>query len=464
MKKIFFATAIAFTALSLQSCLHDDEELFPDSAANRIEAAVKADKELLESADNGWQMNYVTGKDYTGGGYTMFMKFKNGKAFVSSDIAPADEVSSSSYDVVKDKGPVLTFNTYNTIMHYMAQPYQSDVDGEQGDYEFVIQRTTQDSIYVKGKKWGNKFVLTRVPSSVSWKEEITKRQQIIYNMNFFFLANGEQDASSALVIDPTLRRAYVGTDDVTGVPFCLTSDGLELIEPLTVKGKTIEKLTYDATAKTLNSADAGILFTPYTPDGFVPLSDFYGNWNLGFQAYSNSSLVNRSITMPIQAVSDLVNQQSFSSAVAYATYGDLLLRFVFRYSPIQGTLTLPTQYVFSMDDGQHSQLSDYVPGCAALMMLGINSQGLLNGTDSHIYYPTFTVKYDTAKKKYTFYDPEGQADGLAFICVDSSGSPMYQLSDGTFTTDTDAVEADDGAGLASFMFWFNISSFTPATN
>ena len=160
MKKIFLATAIAFAALSLQSCLHDDEELFPDSAANRLEAAVKADRELLESAENGWEMHYYTGEQYTGGGYTMFMKFKNGKAFVSSDIAPADMVETSSYDIVKDKGPVLTFNTYNMVMHYLAQPFQDDVDGEQGDYEFVITKTTQDSIYVKGKKWGNKFVMT----------------------------------------------------------------------------------------------------------------------------------------------------------------------------------------------------------------------------------------------------------------------------------------------------------------
>ena len=71
----------------------------------------------------------------------------NGKAYASSDIAPADSVATSSYDVIKDKGPVLTFNTENGIMHFLAQPYQNDVDGEQGDYEFVIMRTTNDSIF-----------------------------------------------------------------------------------------------------------------------------------------------------------------------------------------------------------------------------------------------------------------------------------------------------------------------------
>ena len=465
MKKIFLATAIAFAALSLQSCLHDDEELFPDSAANRLEAAVKADRELLESAENGWEMHYYTGEQYTGGGYTMFMKFKNGKAFVSSDIAPADMVETSSYDIVKDKGPVLTFNTYNMVMHYLAQPFQDDVDGEQGDYEFVITKTTQDSIYVKGKKWGNKFVMTRIPASTSWKETITKMQTVLHSMRFFYLTNGVQDVSTALTFDPTLRRAYLGSDDTSGVPFYLTTEGIELHTPITINGKQVQSLKFEASDKSLSCADAGYTFTPYTPAGFTPLESFVGNWTLGFQTMSNGSLRNSSITMPIQQTQDLIQQTSFTTAVAYVTYGQLLLRFIFSYSPIAGTLTLPTQYVLAADDGsgQYAELSDYVPGCAALMMLGVNSSGLLNGTDSHIYYPTMTTVYDSATKKYSLVDANGQADGLAFICVDSSGSPMYQLSDGSFTTDTDKVEADEGASLASFMFWFNVHDFTPAT-
>ena len=80
MKKILLGSAVALATLSLQSCLTDDKELFDESAANRIEAVVAADKQLLESATNGWQLHYYTGKQYTGGGYTMFVKFKDGKA------------------------------------------------------------------------------------------------------------------------------------------------------------------------------------------------------------------------------------------------------------------------------------------------------------------------------------------------------------------------------------------------
>ena len=280
MKKIILGTALAFVALTMTSCLHDNEELFDTPAAERLEQAVKADKELLESAANGWQMRYYTGRDYTGGGYTMYMKFKNGKASVSSDIAPASMVTTSSYDVTKDQGPVLTFNTYNVILHYLAQPYQSDVDGEQGDYEFVITRTTQDSIYVTGKKWGNKFVMTRVPADQSWKESINKMQSIIYAMPFSYMPAASTSEQDRVMIDPTLRRIYIGDDVVDGVPFYMTTEGIAMQTPVTIAGKEVSELKYNATAKTLTSADGALTLNNTLPAGYRPMSEFVGTWNM----------------------------------------------------------------------------------------------------------------------------------------------------------------------------------------
>ena len=175
MKKIINSILIGAAVLGLSSCsLHDDTELFGEPAAERLEKAVAADKALLESASNGWELHLWTGKEYSAGGYTYFMKFANDKVTVSSDIAPATMKTTSSYDVISDQGPVLTVNTFNEIFHYLAQPSMDDDDGEQQDYEFVIMRTTNDSIYLRGKKWGNHMVMTRVAESTSWEDEITR--------------------------------------------------------------------------------------------------------------------------------------------------------------------------------------------------------------------------------------------------------------------------------------------------
>ena len=48
-------------------------------------------------------------------------------------------IMTSQYDIISDMGPVLTFNTYNAILHYFTEPKgSSDVDGMAGDYEFVF--------------------------------------------------------------------------------------------------------------------------------------------------------------------------------------------------------------------------------------------------------------------------------------------------------------------------------------
>ena len=468
MKKIILGAALAFVSMSLTSCLHDNEELFDKPAAERMQEAIKADKELLESATNGWQMHYYTGEQYTGGGYTMFMKFKGGKAYVSSDIAPSDMVSSSSYDVISDRGPVLTFNTYNTVMHYLSQPYQDDVDGEQGDYEFVISKTSQDTIYVKGKKWGNSFVMTRVPENVSWKEEIDKIQNTLNSMNFFYLADGASDASQALSIDADAHRAYLGSDESKGVPFYVTDKGIKLHSPLSVDGKSFDDLTFNAEAQTLTSADNSVVFKAYTPDGFLSINEFYGNWNLGFQSYTQQGLVDNVATLSLNPVSALIQQKSMSRLVGFIPLSSsLALRVVMTYSP-QGKLSMPMQYVYAVDPTTKNimSLSNYVPGCAVLKMVGINSDGLINGTDNNMYYNPFTVEYDSDSQSYNFVDASGSADGLTFICCDSSGSPIYELSDGSYTSDRDKVDAEYNAGkrpsIATFTFMFHLSSFVRA--
>ena len=110
------------------------------------------------------------------------MKFKDGKVTVASDIDYPQNTSSSSYDVIKDMGPVLTVNTYNKIFHMLSSPSQMDDDGKGQDYEFLIQRTTNDSIFLEGKKFHNKMVMTRLKDNVNWKDYITTMQKVAENV------------------------------------------------------------------------------------------------------------------------------------------------------------------------------------------------------------------------------------------------------------------------------------------
>ena len=437
MKKILLGSAVALATLSLQSCLTDDKELFDESAANRIEAVVTADKQLLESATNGWQLHYYTGKEYTGGGYTMFVKFKDGKAYASSDIAPADSVATSSYDVIKDKGPVLTFNTENGIMHFLAQPYQDDVDGEQGDYEFVIMRTTNDSIFVQGKKWGNEMVFTRVADDVNWEDQINKMHKVFYSMNWLYTVDGAENEQ--VTFDPSARRMYVGDNDDAGVPFYVTTDGIAFREAVKINGKELTSLHYDATTKMLSSTEAALNMTAHFPEGYHDIDDFIQAWKLKF--YDSQSKKYVKADFNIQGVSTLIKQKSLTDLYCVLSLGNNIDFPMFAtYSPITGTATIPMQY-----------MKDPTGTFPMLMMLGVNS------VEGNVFFNDWEIAQDATTKKWMLRDPKGQADSILLLGASNQGAPLYAKSDGSYT---DNGDDPDIKSLAVLYIFFEVSTLT----
>lgn len=437
MKKILLGSAVALATLSLQSCLTDDKELFDESAANRIEAVVTADKQLLESATNGWQLHYYTGKEYTGGGYTMFVKFKDGKAYASSDIAPADSVATSSYDVIKDKGPVITFNTHNGIMHFLAQPYQSDVDGEQGDYEFVIMRTTNDSIFVQGKKWGNEMVFTRVADDVNWEDQINKMHNVFYSMKWLYTVDGAENEQVSF--DPSARRMYVGNNDDAGVPFYVTTDGIAFREAVKINGKELTSLHYDATTKMLSSTEAALNMTAHFPEGYHDIDDFIQAWKLKF--YDSQSKKYVKADFNIQGVSTLIKQKSLTDLYCVLSLGNNIDFPMFAtYSPITGTAALPMQF-----------MQDPTDTFPMLMMVGVNSSA------GNISLNDWEIAQDATTKKWMLRDPSGKTDSIALLGVTDQGSPLYVKSDGSYTDNADDPDIET---LAALYIFFDVSTLT----
>ncbi len=284
MKKIINSILIGAAVLGLSSCsLHDDTELFGEPAAERLEESVAADKTLLESASNGWELHLWTGKDYSGGGYTYFMKFANDKVTVSGDIAPADMKTTSSYDVIADQGPVLTVNTYNEIFHYLAQPSMTDDDGEQQDYEFVIMRTTNDSIYLRGKKWGNHMVMTRVPESTSWKDEITKMQQMDEDMMRTFAVVDGNDTLGNVSLSDDRMLTFTDKNGYKNIPYYVSTTGITLAKPLEVNGKSLQELNYNADDMSLTpngSTAQGMKLSVLLPKNYMKYGDFAGDYNM----------------------------------------------------------------------------------------------------------------------------------------------------------------------------------------
>ena len=342
MKNIINSRLIGTAVLGLSACsLHDDTELFGEPAAERLEKNVAADKTLLESAANGWELHLWTGKDYSGGGYTYFMKFANDKVTVSSDIAPANMKTTSSYDVISDQGPVLTVNTYNEVFHYLAEPSMDDDDGEQQDYEFVIMRTTNDSIYLRGKKWGNHMVMTRVAESTSWEDEINKIQQMDEDlMRTFSLVEGNDTLGGVSLGDDRILT-YTDKSGYKKIPYYVSTKGITLAKPLEVNGKALQELDYDADDMSLNPDGAtaqGVKLSVKLPKNYMKYSEFAGDYNM--TTYWGAS----KLTLHLVPAGD---GKTYLLKGMNANF-DLTLT----YDKTSGTLSLNTQHLIDVGDNQ----------------------------------------------------------------------------------------------------------------
>ena len=280
MNKILYSILILGTALSMQSCLHDEDEVFDTSADQRLQQAVSADREVLESAQNGWVMHYYTGRNYTGGGYSLLMKFKDGKAQIASDNT-GSEVATSSYTITKEQGPVLAFDTYNTVMHSFSAVSISDVDGDQGDDEFIIQKISQDkdTIWVEGHKWGNKMEMTRLPEGTSWQNYLNSLSKIKDDMWYSYKVMNGQDSLAQVMLNPDTRRITV--TDGTGTsssPYYVTPTGIGFPSQVILGKDKTKKLTWNATDSLMTVDGSSEQLRFFAPEGWHPIDYYAHNW------------------------------------------------------------------------------------------------------------------------------------------------------------------------------------------
>ena len=276
MKKILmFTTALGLMVATLPSCLKDDKANFSGSPATRLDEAVKVNKQILESAPNGWSLGYYAGRNYSGPGFTLTLKFKDGKAYIMGDNKDATTVGVSEYDVVKDQGVVLTFPTYNSVIHELAGASQGYPEGLQGDYEFSILEANSNFIRLRGKKWKNEMILTPIKDQTQEEfiqKVFTIREGMTTNNYHFILG---KDTLSAGEVNIETRRLTAKINNVSyDLAYNLTDTGLNLSSPIRIGAKEYSSFTWNEADKSFNSGDLSIRL--YIPKSHKTI-DFWAN-------------------------------------------------------------------------------------------------------------------------------------------------------------------------------------------
>lgn len=266
MKKFLNISVIALVAmgsLGLSSCNHEEDDIFNENAANRLAGTITTYSDILTQNGGKWELEYFTTSDEPGYVYVMTFN-KNGTVTMAgqnewigksktgdpSSTTPYYASETSLWEVITDNGPVLSFNSYNSIFHLFADPadlpsttVNEAGHGHNGDYEFDIMKYSDngDTLYLQGKKHEVNMVMTRIPATTddqTYMSEVTAMADSFFNANiaenYINLPGGSRyvvlnGATSIMSVYPENGDPIVQT---TTHNFIITRTGLSLMSPM----------------------------------------------------------------------------------------------------------------------------------------------------------------------------------------------------------------------------------------
>lgn len=373
MKKILPITMmLAVAATAFTACSDEEEDIFSQSAAERLNNISSIYTQRLCSSPGGWVMEYYPYTDneneVTGIGYLILNRFHdNGSVYSfmrNSASLGMEFADSTAWEVITDMGPVLTFNTYNATVGFFASPSDiigtsSDESGKgyQGDYEFVMVDVPENGqhIMLKGKKRGLYHRLTRLPQGTDFTAYLdtiddfksrmfanNARWELImdnngtrYNMNHLWRGN------------PTLYPE--GTDSVTTgwrEPFLITlyddQFHLRFKDTIMVGDKQMEQEFYYSTDEDCfrGMTNNDNIITGDTVSRFMLTAINKGyNWQM-----TRNSEMSESVKALYETLYSDMRARSYNLsniAVVNNTSKELCIRLAYTYNRRSSTLMLP---------------------------------------------------------------------------------------------------------------------------
>ena len=261
MKRIFnFVIIMAAVATLLPSCQMKEDDLFDVDPANRSDAWMADYRRVFNNNEYGWALytdNPTYGRHPAVRTFAVKFDQQNCTFYRTSGTGNLPGLNDtyeieSMYSFKMDNGIVLSFDTYNGFFHYNADNSQFFSQDLQGDFEFCLDRYSEneDTIFGRGKTKQLPFVMIKLPvDAVSYQEACDSILRFYSPNNCSFVCAGD-----------TLPARFWGTyqnfniwmdgDDpsIDGHLYSYGNlvGGLYFLEPIEYKGITVREMHINA--------------------------------------------------------------------------------------------------------------------------------------------------------------------------------------------------------------------------
>ena len=283
--KAKYLVIIGLLAATFAACSRDEKSLFDKPAAQRAQEAVTNAFDVLSSNEAGWEVAYFPNLEASSKGYNMVWKFNaNGKvsATAKNSATTRNKMmtdSASTWAVKSDYGPILTFDTYNKVIHAFSDPQENGA-GLLGDYEFLILKATPEVVILKGKKHSAYSVMRPMKTTnlEAYFAACEKMQSYLFgNNNVATLNQGEEKMYLYNGASGQFQSAAYGSplvaEAATYHPVCSTEDGIivstgfgeELHEHIFLYDSVKGELVGEA-GSVMNAGNLNVLFSSYFTD------------------------------------------------------------------------------------------------------------------------------------------------------------------------------------------------------
>lgn len=244
------------------SCKNEIDDIFPESANARVKQTMAKCDEMLKSSSEGWRMDYTPKH---GSELNFVMKFDQQNDSVYMYVN-TEKSSWSRYNMYAGEGPLLSFDTYS-VLHYYADPGVTDKDvtsdgelkdgtGFGGDFEFVINTISEDTIVLRGRKNHDIVKMYRIKAGEINRIRLARKLQEKYRdtRSFFnILQSSSTMADIKMGDDNNNITVITGTEEnplSKEVALTYTEEGFVLATPVDLNGSMIQTFKWNELLKT----------------------------------------------------------------------------------------------------------------------------------------------------------------------------------------------------------------------